>query len=152
MKYPCSIKEQEAQPYLGLRTRTAASDLPAKLGQSWGAIMAHMLSLGQQPAGMPFLGYFNEDMNDMDVEMGIPTAEVLAGSGAIYGAEIPAGRVAECLYTGPYSGMTAAYQQIGAFMADEGVEPVGMAYEMYLDDPGETPEAELRTLIVFPLR
>ena len=152
MNYPCTIKEQEAQPFLAIRVRTPISDLPAKLRESYGAIMGYLGSLGKQPAGMPFSAYYNQDMEDLDVEIGIPTAEILAGSGNIYGAEIPAGKVAECLYTGPYNQMEPAYQQLAEFIAEQAVEVTGVAYEMYIDDPGDTAQSELRTLILFPLK
>ncbi len=152
MNYPCTIRDQESQPFLAIRLRTPAAELPAKLGESYGTIMAHMTGGGQHPAGMPFVAYYNMDIEDLDVEIGIPTAEILAGDGDIYGAEIPAGKVAECVYTGPYSGMRPAYDQLAAFVAEQGVEVTGIAYEMYIDDPGDTPEEELRTLILFPLK
>ena len=152
MTYPCKIKEQTAQPYLAIRTRTPAAELPVKLGESYGAIGAYLAELGGHPAGMPFVAYYNQDMADLDVEMGIPTAEVYPDRDPIYGAEIPAGRVAQCVYTGPYSGLTAAYEQLEQYVLDQGLEPSGLAYEHYIDDPGTTPEAALRTLIVFPLK
>ena len=152
MNYPCAIKEQKEQPFLAIRVRTPVSDLPAKLGESYGAIMGYLGDLGRQPASMPFSAYYNQDMQDLDVEIGIPTAEILPGSGNIYGAEIPAGKVAECVYTGPYSQMEPAYQQLAEFVAQQGVEVTGIAYEMYIDDPGVTPESELRTSIIFPLK
>ena len=152
MNYPCSIKDQEAQPYLAIRVRTSVKELPARLGQSYGAMMAYLGQLGKQPAGMPFSGYYNQDMEDLDVEIGIPTAEILDGLGDIYGAEISAGQVAECLYTGPYNRMQPAYDQLIEFMAEQGVEPVGIAYERYIDDPAVVPQSERRTLIVFPLK
>jgi effector-binding domain-containing protein len=152
MNYPCAIKEKESQPFLAIRLRTPASDLPAKIGESYGAIMGYLGGLDKHPVDMPFLAYYNQDMEDLDVEIGIPTAEILAGSGDIYGAEIPAGKVAECVYTGPYSQMEPAYRQLVEFVAEQGVEVTGVAYEIYIDDPGDTPESELRTLILFPLK
>ncbi|MDX1416377.1 MAG: GyrI-like domain-containing protein [Candidatus Promineifilaceae bacterium] len=152
MNFPCSIKEQDAQPFLAVRLRTPVTELPARLGESYGAIMAHLDSLGQQPAGIPFSASYNQDMNDLDVEIGIPTAEILPGSGDIYGSEIPAGRVAECVFTGSYNKMEPAYQALAEFVAEQGEEATGIAYEIYIDDPGEVPVSERRTLIVFPLK
>lgn len=152
MQYPCAIKEQSAQPFLAIRVRTPVSELPALLGQSYGAIMAYLGEIGEQPAGVPFSGYYNQDMQDLDVAIGIPTAEIFKGRGEIYGAEIPAGLVAECLYTGPYNKLSSAYQQVAEFIAAKGVIPTGVAYEMYIDDPATTPHAEMRTLILFPLK
>lgn len=152
MEYPCSIKDKETQPFLAIRLRTPISELPAMLGQSYGAIAAYLGELEHHPAGMPFTAYYNQDMQDLDVEIGIPTAEVLPGRDNIYGSEIPAGRVAECTYTGSYNKMESAYQQLARFVAEQGVEPTGIAYEIYIDDPATKPQAEVRTLIVFPLK
>ena len=152
MGYPCKIRKQEVQPFLAIRVRTPISDLPTNLGESYGAIMEYLSGLGEHPAGMPFSAYYNQDMEDLDVEIGIPTAEVFAGSGDIYGSEIPAGEVAECVYTGSYNKMEPAYQQLGEFVAERGVEVTGVAYEMYIDDPADVPVADRRTLIVFPLK
>jgi effector-binding domain-containing protein len=152
MNYPCSIKDQEAQPFLAIRVRTPVQELPAMLRQSYGAIMTYLGQLGKHPAGMPFTAYYNQDMEDLDVEIGIPTADILNGQGDIYGAEIPAGSVAECVYTGSYNQMQPAYDQLIEFVAEQGVEPTGIAYEIYIDDPATTPQSELRTLILFPLK
>jgi len=152
MNFPCAIKEQESQPFLAIRLRTSISDLPVKLRESYGAIMGYLGGLGKHPAGMPFTGYYNQDMENLDVEIGILTTEILAGTGNIYGAEIPAGKVAQCTYTGPYNQMEPAYQQLAEFVAEQGVEVTGVAYEMYIDDPGDIPASERRTLIVFPLK
>ena len=152
MNYPCSINEQVAQPFLGVRVRTSIAEMGSVLGQSYGAIMAYLGELGQQPAGAPFAAFYNQDMQDLDVEIGMPTAEIFPDRGDVYGAEIPAGRVAECMYTGSYQTMEPAYQQLAQFVAEQGEEATGVAYEMYIDDPGSKPQAEVRTLIVFPLK
>ena len=152
MNYPCVIRNQNVQPYLAIRLRTPVSELPAKLRQSYGAIGVYLNELGQDPADMPFSAYYNQDMQDLDVEIGIPTAVILPDHGDIYGSEIPAGRVAECTYTGSYNKMEPAYQQLAQFVAEQGVEPTGTAYEIFIDDPATKPQSEVRTLIVFPLK
>jgi effector-binding domain-containing protein len=152
MKYPCTIKEKEAQPYLAIRTRTSMSGMGSALGRAYGAIGAYLGELGQGPDGAPFAAFHNQDMEDMDVEIGMPTAEILPGRGEIYGSEIPAGRFAECTYTGSYRKMEPAYEQLAEFVAEQGEEATGVAYEVYLDDASEKPQEEVRTLIVFPLR
>jgi effector-binding domain-containing protein len=97
--------------------------------------MGYLGDLGKHPAGTPFASYNNQDMEDLEVEIGIPTAEILAGSGNIYGAEISAGKVAECVYTGPYKQMEPAYQQLTEFVAEQKLEVTGVAYEMYIFHP-----------------
>jgi effector-binding domain-containing protein len=152
MSYPCEVKEQQTQPTLAIRTRTSAQDLPQKLGEAYGAIAQYLGELGEQPAGPPFSAYYNMDMEDLDVEIGFPVTRELPGRGDIQAGEIPGGKMATCLYTGPYSEMEPAYEALSQWMEEHGHEPAGPAYEMYLGDPDETPAAELQTLIAFPLK
>jgi effector-binding domain-containing protein len=37
-------------------------------------------------------------------------------------------------------------------MEENGYQPTGVAYEVYLNDPDETPPEELQTQIAFPLK
>lgn len=152
MSYPCEAKEQPAQPTLTIRTRTPVQQMGTVLGESYGAIAQYLGELGECPAGPPFAAYYNEDMQDLDVEIGFPVARELPGRGDIQPSEIPGGRVATCLYTGPFTGIGQAYETLARWMAEHGHEPTGVAYEVYLSDPDETPAEELQTQIVFPLK
>jgi effector-binding domain-containing protein len=146
------IKEQESQPTLVIRTRTSVEDLPKALGEAYGAIARYLGELCECPVGAPFSAYFNDDMTNLDVAIGFPVAGPLPGRGNIEASEIPAGKLATCLYTGPYSGLAPAYDALTHWVAENGYEATGVVYEMYLDDPGDTPTEKLRTLIAFPLK
>lgn len=152
MSYQCEVKEQSAQPTLAIRTRAAVQDLGQVLGACYGTIAQYLGELGQHPAGPPFTAYYNEDMQDLDVEIGFPVARELPGRGEIQAGEIPGGQLATCLHTGSYSDIEAAYEALGQWMAENGYEPSGAAYEMYLNDPEDVPPEELQTLIMFPLQ
>jgi effector-binding domain-containing protein len=152
MKYHCEVKEQQTQPTLAVRTRTSVQELPKTLGEAFDALAQYLGELGEPPAGPPFVAYYNEDMQDLDVEIGFPVARELPGRGDIQAGEIPGGRVAACLYRGPYSGIAAAYEALSRWMEEKGYQPTGVAYEVYLNDPDETPPEELQTQIAFPLQ
>jgi len=122
------------------------------LGQAYGAIAQYLGELGEQPAGPPFVIYHNDDMQDLDVEIGFPVARELPSKGDIQASEIPGGKVATCLYVGPYAEIEPAYAALSEWMRENGHEATGVAYEMYLNDPQQTPPAELQTQIVFPLK
>jgi effector-binding domain-containing protein len=151
MPYQCELKEQSAQKTLSIRTRTAVQDLPQVFGEGYGQIAQYLGQLGEQPIGPPFAAYYNMDMADLDVELGFPVARALPGQGEIKAGEIPGGRVATCLYTGPYSDIEAAYNTLMKWMEANGYQATGVSYELYLNDPDETPAAELQTQIIFPL-
>ena len=152
MSHSCEIKEQAAQPTLTIRTRASVGDLPKVLGKVYGAIVHYLGELGEQPAGAPFAAYYNMDMENLDVEIGFPVSSKLAGKGDIKASEIPGGMVATCLYTGPYSQVEPAYEALTKLVDDSEYDPTGVAYEMYLNDPNQTPPDELQTLILFPLK
>ena len=152
MTYPCQFVEQSAQPVLSVRTRTTVQNLPSLLGKAYGEIAHYLGELGEQPAGPPFTIYYNMDMQDLDIEAGVPVAKRLAGRGEIQTSELPAGTVATCLYTGPYSDMAPAYGALTQWVAERGYEPTGVVYEVYLSDPNETPPQEMKIQIVFLLK
>ncbi len=151
MSYVCDVKEQAAQPTLAVRTRVSVQELPQALGQTYGAIAQYLGEQGACPAGPPFVAYYNMDMDDLDVEIGFPVAKALPGRDEIQAGEIPGGKMATCLYTGPYEGIEPAYEALSQFVAENGHEPTGVAYEMYLSDPDETAPQDLQTQILFPL-
>ena len=91
------------------------------------------------------------DMQNLDVEIGIPVARQLGGKGDIQASKIPGGKLATCVHTGPYSSLEPAYAALQKYVAESGYEATGVAYEIYLNDPGEVPEAEIQTQILFPL-
>jgi effector-binding domain-containing protein len=152
MSYECEVKEQPVQPVLSIRTRSSVEDLPKVLGESYCAIADYLRELGERAVGPPFAAYYNLDLQNLDVEIGFPVFRALPGKGDIEAGELPGGKVATYLYTGPYSEMEPVYAALSQWMEDNGHEPTGVVYEMYLDDAAQTPPQEWRTQIVFPLK
>ena len=152
MLYQCELRDRPAQPTLAIRTRAAVQDLPRVLGPAWGAIMQYAGSLGVLPSGAPFVAYHNMDMQDLDIEIGFPFAQELAGQGNIQAGAIPGGKVATCMHIGPYDQVGRAYDALQKWLEANSYLPVGVAYEFYLNDPQTTPPSELLTQVVFPLQ
>jgi effector-binding domain-containing protein len=152
MEYSCEIKEQPAQPILSIQTRTPVQMLPQVLGRAFDALMQHLASHGEYPAGAPFVAYYNMDMQDLDLEIGFPVTHPVEGSGEIESGSIPAGRFGSTLHTGPYPEIGPAYETLTAWLRRQGLEPTGVAYEYYLNDPQATCPEDLQTLVSFPLK
>jgi effector-binding domain-containing protein len=152
MSYKCEVVEQPPQSTLSIRTTTHVKDLPQELGKAYGAIAQYLGQLGEQPAGAPYAAYFNMDMSNLEVEIGFPVSRPLPNKDDIQSGEIPAGSYARCLYTGPYNEIEPAYNALTAWVKENGHEVTGVAYEFYLNDPGEVDPQELLTQIVFPLK
>ena len=152
MTYECEIINQPLQPTLAIRTTTSIKELPNELGKAYGAIGQYLAELGEQPTGAPYAAYFTFSMESMDIEIGFPVSGPLPGKDEIESSEIPAGKVARCLYTGPYNKIEPAYNALTAFIEEQDYESTGVAYEFYLNDPGEVTPEELLTQIVFRLK
>ena len=139
--------QQSEQPTLAIRIRTSMDKLPLVIGESYGQIAQYLQELGQLPAEMPFVCYYNLDMQDLDVEIGFPVAEALPDRNVIKAGKIPAGYVVVCLYRGPYAEMAPVYEEMAAWINANGYQPLGPVYEQYCNGPG-WPESELLTKIV----
>ncbi len=151
MTYQCELKQQSAQPALTIRTRAAVQDLPQVFGRVYGAIIQYLGELGEQPAGMPFAAYYNMDMQNLDLEIGFPVARKLASKGEIQLSEFPGGKLASTVHIGPYDQVGPAYDTLMQWVAAQGYQATGVAYEVYYSGP-ETPPQEIKTEIVFPLQ
>ncbi len=145
MSYQCELKEWSAQPTLAIRTRAAVQDLPRVFGEVYGAIGRYLGELGEPPGGPPFAAYHNMDMQDLDIEIGFPVTRELPGRDDIQPGQLPGGEVATCLHTGPYSSLHAAYNALTQWIEEHGYEATGVAYEVYLSDPQETPPDRQQT-------
>lgn len=152
MSYNCQAVLQPFQPAISIRTRSDVKDLPIVLGQAYGKLAAYLGEMGKQPAGAPFVAYYNLDMENLDIEIGFPVADPIPGRGEIQSANQPETMIATCVYTGPYLEIGPAYEELNAFMKQNGLEPMGVVYEVYLNDPQINAPSELKTQIIFPLK
>ena len=152
MLYPCEFTKKSDQIALSIRTRSAVGDLSEVLGAAYCKISQYLVEIGEKPAGPPYVAYFNMDMQDLDIEIGFPVSKKLDGKGNIQCSDIPGGQFAACLFTGPYSEIEAAYTALAEWTKAQGFSSTGTAYEIYLNDPSETPPAKLQTQILFPLQ
>ena len=152
MPFKCEIKDQPAQGTLSTRVRTTLENLPQTIGQGFGTVAQYLGEIGQQPAGAPYVAYFNMDMSDLDIEIGFPVSKKLPGKGEIKASQIPGGKMGTCLYTGPYQEMPSAYEALTKLLAEKALEPTGIVYEVYYNSPMDTEPAKLQTLILFPLK
>lgn len=151
MTFECKIETNQVQPVVAMRKMTSIEDLPTVLGEVYTELGAYLGELGEFPAGAPYSAYFNMDMQNLDVEIGIPVGKVVPEKGDIFSKDIPAGDFATCLYIGPYREIEPAYTALSAWITESDRKTSGPAYEVYLNDPGEIAPEDLQTQILFPL-
>jgi effector-binding domain-containing protein len=149
---PVELIEQAPQPVLIVHTHTTVNDLPALLGQVYGRIMGYLGAQAEQTALMPFVAYYNLDMQDLEIDAGFTVTRETPGEGEILAAFIPAGQYAACTHYGPYEACGPAYEAMAAWIAEQGREATGVAYEFYLNDPMTVAPEQIEMRILFPLK
>lgn len=147
------IREVQAKTTMCIKTTTSVEKLSQVFGEGYAEIMQEAGKAGIQPAGAPFALYLNDDMSNLQIEFGFPASgPVPKMGGRVEAGTLPGGRAAVDMHIGPYATIEEAYNRLTAYVKEKGEEPTGICYELYLNDPGETPPEELQTEIYFPLK
>ena len=144
----CDVIDYPTHFTLGIHTHCPQKDLPVVIPQLLREVQAYFAEIGKPQTEPPYVAYFNDDMDNLDVEIGFITAEKLSGKGEIVSGIIGGGRAVSCTYVGAYNLLYQGHEAAHRFIADKGYQHAGAAYEIYLDDPAKTPEVELKTQVV----
>lgn len=152
MSYKFTLTEEETRYGLSIRKRTTVDHLPQEIGRAYQIILQYLEEIGEKPLEAAYAGFFNMDMQDLDVEMGFIVDKPLQGKGEIQGSKIHAGKQVSCLYKGPYDKIQPVYNEMLEWIKENGHMPTGTAYEFYYNSPQEVPESELLTKVIFPLK
>jgi len=139
-EYAVNVLELEPQPTLVMRGKVAPPGLSSLLGEFLPAIYQQLVARQLRPGGQPFTRYLDMKDGQFHVEAGIPLVEPADGEGEIEAATLPGGDVASTVHTGPYSALGQAHEAVRSWAAENGREPVGGSWEVYLTDPGEEPD------------
>jgi effector-binding domain-containing protein len=155
MTYSVQVKKMQAQPLLSLRTRTSLASMDQTFGSAFSELFGYLGEMGVSPVGPPMTIYhdpeFKED--DIDLEICVPIEKKLAGRGNLNGWTSPEMTVAFTLYSGPYTGIGAAYQALSEWIQSHGHETAGPHREIYLVSPQQASDpSEYRTEVVWPIR
>lgn len=147
MIYKCELIERPAQPTLAIHTHCPQQDLPRVIPSVYETIAQYLGQIGHQPSGAPFAAYYNMDMQNLDTDIGFLNPENVPGRGNIQPGSIPGGKAAVCLHVGPYATIGEAHDALHRWVAEKGYQSKGAYYEIYLNNPNDTPPEALQTQI-----
>ena len=140
------------QPTLIMKATIPVEKMPEFFGKAFGGVMNYLAGLGLMPAGMPFGAYFNMDISAMEVEAGFPVPTKIEGKNEIISGAIPAGTFISTIFEGSYNDLKTAYDALAEYARQNGLEPTGIWYEYYLNDPSGDPSIIPLTEIRFPIK
>lgn len=121
------------------------------LERAFTEVAAYLTRKGAGPVGMPFARYHPTSDNRFEVEAGFPSSTPTGGEGDVEPSELPGGTAAMTVHVGPYDAVQPAYEALRAWVREQGGEPAGDAWEVYISDPSLNPDpATWRTEVVLP--
>ena len=149
---PIVLFQQKEQPSMAIRAVTDDKDLPQLIGTSYGKLMEYFRNNNVLLADIPYVGYFNMDMSALEVELAFPICEPLVGNEEIKPSSIPAGKYVACVHAGAYDEIEATYHSMMAWIKENNLEPLGIAYESYFNGPDDCAVEHLITRVALAVR
>ncbi len=149
--FECRVENLEPKPALTIRLKTRPEDIAEMFDRGFSAIDQYLESKGKKPAGPPFVIYINMELDNLEVEFGFPVEEGIEGESPIQATATPSGKAVTSLYIGPYEEAEPVYDALLKWVSDNNVNASGVAYEVYLNDPAETPPEQLKIQVYLML-
>lgn len=156
MEKQFEVKELAEQPVVSMRQRTGLSHIGQDIGASYLALFTYLGKSGVPPVGPPFVLYYDmEQMEDFEMEVCVPTAELLPGENVVIGRVVPGGKHVSTIHLGAYDGIGPTYEGLMQWAGEQGLALTGPAREVYLVGPGGPTPAEpedFRTEVLIPVQ
>ena len=131
-------------------------EIGAALEAAYGRVAMFISANGMQMDGQPIAINNYWDERGFGFDAGIPVSGVpsrgVGSDSPVRMGETYGGRVVRAVHVGPYTGLEETYSIVEAFVVAHRLEANGRSWEVYVSDPGNTPEEELKTEIYYPVK
>ena len=149
------IINKESEIAVALREEAVRFDkMGVIMGEAYKKLFTYVTQQGKQIAGAPYCKYTNasEDYMQFDLELGIPVSEPLPEQDGLYMSRTCEGKAICATHKGAYKDIENTYNPMMEYLAENELESTGVYYDYYLNDPSDTPESELLTKVIFPIK
>jgi len=155
--YKMNIHLTNQQPQIAAaikRTGLSMDKIVAAIDTDYTKLMGYIAEQGKQIAGAPYCFYTNasEDYMIFDIELGIPVSEAVPASGEIFMSQTYEGKALTATHKGSYKTLETTYCALMDYAKENSIPIANDCYDYYLSNPADTPENELLTQVVFPIR
>lgn len=136
------LLQQVEQSVLEITTKTNLQGMRQAIGASFIKVMEYMKELGETTTDLPYVSYpdYNGmDENNVTIVVGFKTVRQFADKDDIKSSILPSRKIVSALYMGGYMEINSVYEELGAWIKEQGFTQDGSAYEYYYNSP-ETPE------------
>ena len=149
------LSEQISQIAVAVKKENATmAEISALATDGLQKVFEFLAQQGIEIAGAPYLAYTNgnADFTQFDIELGIPVGEEVSVNGDFFMSRSCEGKAITATHKGAYKDVDAAYAALMEYMVENKLESTGVYYDYYLNNPADTPESELLTQVVFPVK
>lgn len=152
MNYQCKIIDEKVMHHvLIIKKTTTVEEMPKVLSECYSRIKGYLNGMGKIPVGSPFVAFINDDVENLEIEVGLTVGKKIKGNKDIIAKDIPSGKKVSCIHVGNYEKIEPNHETIRRWMEENNYKPKGVSYEFYIDDPLEVAEGRMQTKVVFPL-
>jgi effector-binding domain-containing protein len=142
--------------YLPTTSRPEPAAISEAMGKAYFEILTFIDEHDLQDAGAPMSITRTFSGSELVFDSAIPVRGVTDATPRD-GASVKLGRtyggaVIRVRHVGSYRDLGTTHRKITAYLAALGIERNGAAWESYVSDPGNTPEAELLTYVYYPIK
>ena len=136
------------------RTTLGMDKIVEVMNTDYPKLMEYIAEQGKQIAGAPYCFYTNasEDYTTFDIELGIPVSEAVSASGDIFMSQTYGGKALVGTHRGAYKDLEKTYCALMDYAKENSIGIANDCYDYYLNNPADTPEGELLTQVVFPIK
>ena len=120
-------------------------------GQSFDKITTYLESINVLLGGEPIVCFHNMDLENLDIEVGFPTAIFVSGKDEMSAQTIHSQKVVSAIDLGAYEKQDPTLEEIFAWIQENGYEMQGKIYYQYLNDTNR-PENEFLTKMIIPVK
>jgi effector-binding domain-containing protein len=144
----------ETWVFVTRRSGLAPDAISASIERAFAELTEAIARAGVRTSGPPRAHYHYRDGSEIGFDLGFPImAEDEAGArkaGLNVGRTL-SGEALTLVHEGPYASLAQAYKALEAALKTKGLEGKGDTWEVYLNDPDNTPAASLLTQIYWPV-
>jgi effector-binding domain-containing protein len=144
------VVERDAQPYMSIRGLVSMQRIP-DVADRLPEVFRWLAARGVEPAGPPFFKYNVVDMErELEIEVGVPVAQPMAGDDVVRPGVLPAGAYATVSHVGHPRQLVDVTAALLRWAADQGLswdvsrtdhgERWGCRLELYKTDPAVEPD------------
>lgn len=136
------------------RTALSMDKVVEAMNTDYPKLMGYIAAQGKQIAGAPYCFYTNasEGYTTFDIELGIPVSEAVSASGEIFMSQSYEGKALVGTHKGAYKDLEKTYLALMDYAKENSIAILNDCYDYYLSNPADTPESELLTQVVFPIK